>query len=266
MPTEEASSPFDLELDFLHRLRPDERFSHVSAARIWGMPLPLDADARVHLTTPVDHDRRERHGLVSHRRGGETLVVSGMPVSSPLETFVELAKMLALDDLVAVGDWIALTPRHPGRGDQRPYATPDSLRRTMNERRAWGVRLARRAADLVTTGVESPQETRLRLLLTRAGIVSPRCGMPIRDRDGALIGYFDMVWPEERVIVEYDGDQHRTDPTQYEKDILRFDRATAAGWRVIRIRKLGLRRAGEAETIARVREAFALPRLPRYND
>jgi very-short-patch-repair endonuclease len=78
----------------------------------------------------------------------------------------------------------------------------------------------------------------------------------VRDREGREIGYFDLVWPELRIIVEYDGDQHRTSAYQYDRDIRRFDRASEAGYRVIRVRARGLG-ADLDETIARLRRAFA---------
>jgi very-short-patch-repair endonuclease len=78
----------------------------------------------------------------------------------------------------------------------------------------------------------------------------------VHDRDGREIGYFDLVWPEYGVIAEYDGDQHRTSTHQYDRDIRRFDRASEAGYRVIRVRSRGLG-ADRDETAERLRRAFA---------
>jgi very-short-patch-repair endonuclease len=64
------------------------------------------------------------------------------------------------------------------------------------------------------------------------------------------------------VIVEYDGDQHRTSTLQYDRDITRFDRATDAGFRVIRVRARGLF-GDRAATLDRIREA--LTRSPRFS-
>lgn len=44
-----------------------------------------------------------------------------------------------------------------------------------------------------------------------------------------------MVYRRYRVIVEYDGDQHRTDTRQYDHDVGRLDRFAAHGWRVVRL-------------------------------
>ncbi|MBC9927697.1 MULTISPECIES: DUF559 domain-containing protein [unclassified Leucobacter] len=56
----------------------------------------------------------------------------------------------------------------------------------------------------------------------------------IRDSAG-WVGRFDLVSRQHRVIVEFDGDQHRTNKVQYEKDLRRLDRARGAGYAVIRL-------------------------------
>lgn len=228
----------------------------MSAARLWGMPLPLGVDDRVHVAGAADIWRVRRRGIVWHERPAEAARCGPAPVSGPLDTFIEIASMLGLDDLVAVGDWLVLRPRFPSWRDPRPLLTPRELRSRLAGTRAWGIRRAREAADLVREGSESPRETVLRLLIIRAGLPEPELGIEIHDRAGR-IGWFDLGWPPLRVAVEYDGDQHRTDSTQYEKDILRFDRATAAGWRVVRVRARGLAPSARPTTLTRIREALA---------
>ena len=39
-----------------------------------------------------------------------------------------------------------------------------------------------------------------------------------------------MAWPEHRVAVEYQGDQHRTDLVQWRRDQERWALLAAAGW------------------------------------
>lgn len=248
----------DREIAFCRRLRPGERFSHTSAARIWGMPLPWD-DGVVHVTGPLGLDRRRRRGVVGHRRPGIAVHRGLLPVSSPLDTFLELARLIPGDALVAVGDWMVGVPRFARGDDPRPLATPEGLVSWIATTRAWGSVAALEAARLVRRGVESPRETALRLLLVRGGLPEPTCGLEVFD-DRGRIGWFDMVWPDARVIVEYDGDQHRTDPAQYDKDITRFDRGTAAGWSIVRVRSSGLWLASREETLSRVRAAFRASR------
>ena len=55
-----------------------------------------------------------------------------------------------------------------------------------------GCRLARRAASLAREGVDSPQETRLRLLLVLAGLPEPRVNVIIRG--GMAAGAGATTW------------------------------------------------------------------------
>ncbi len=97
-----------------------------------------------------------------------------------------------------------------------------------------GCRLARRAAALSRAGVDSPRETRLRLLLVLAGLPEPACNSMIGNHT-APIGHFDLVLGEFMIVIEYDGDHHRTDPLQWSRDIARHEAAVRAGYVVIRI-------------------------------
>lgn len=169
--------------------------------------------------------------------------------------FVELASLLNVEDLVAVGDYLVLDPRVLDPLDLRPYATIAQLAAAVEREPVRGVQAARRALRLVRGGVESPKETELRLLLLGAGLPEPTCGFQLRDASGREIGWFDLAWPKWRVIVEYDGDQHRRSTRQYDRDISRFDAAADVDWRVVRVRSagLGVRRH---ETVARVERAL----------
>ncbi|MFT4028245.1 MAG: DUF559 domain-containing protein [Protaetiibacter sp.] len=237
-------------------LRPGDRFSGLTAAALWGAPLPsdgfpLDVTAGPGLTRP------RRSGVVGHE-GPAAVPISraGLPASPPARTFLECAGELELPDLVAVGDHLVLDPHVLDPHDLRPYLRLDELRAFLAAARGRQVRAARAAAALVREGVESRRETQLRLLVHEAGLPEPVCGMLVHDADGRPIGYFDLVWPRERVIAEYDGDQHRTSTYQYDRDIRRYDRATEAGYRVIRVRARGLG-PDRAETLERIRRALA---------
>ena len=178
----------------------------------------------------------------------------GLPLSDPATLFIELATVLAEEDLIAVGDALVLDPAQLDPHDLRPWISLEELLDACARSRSPGCRRARRAAARVRVGAESQRETMLRLLLLGAGFPEPELNPELFDARGK-IGRFDLVFRSVRVIVEYDGDQHRTSRAQYEKDITRIDRAIAAGWAVVRVRNRGLH-AGRAETLHRVREAF----------
>jgi very-short-patch-repair endonuclease len=60
------------------------------------------------------------------------------------------------------------------------------------------------------------------------------------------------VYLRYRVLVEYDGEQHRTDEAQFARDVDRLDGVMAEGWRVIRV----LKDTPDAEVVARVDRAL----------
>ncbi|MCU1405843.1 MAG: hypothetical protein JWQ43_2146, partial [Glaciihabitans sp.] len=61
--------------------------------------------------------------------------------------------------------------------------------------------------------------------------------MDVRSAEGLWLGRADLVYPRWRTIVEYDGDQHRADTRQYEKDITRMETFADQGWNVVRVRR-----------------------------
>lgn len=85
-------------------------------------------------------------------------------------------------------------------------------------------------------GSASPRETRLRELLVGAGLPEPEPNAPIELPDGTRT-HGDLVYARHRVVVEYDGEQHREDPVQFARDVDRLNALSVAGWIVVRIRK-----------------------------
>lgn len=94
-----------------------------------------------------------------------------------------------------------------------------------------GAARLRALLDLVDGGAESPQESRLRLLLVRAGLPPPETQIEFR----TLRIRVDMGWTQWKLAVEYDGIQHWTDRSQRSWDIDRIALLEAAGWTVVRV-------------------------------
>jgi len=44
----------------------------------------------------------------------------------------------------------------------------------------------------------------------------------------------DLAWPQFEVLVEYEGDMHRTSRRRFTTDVRRFDRYADEGWRAVR--------------------------------
>ncbi len=95
-----------------------------------------------------------------------------------------------------------------------------------------GARYIRRFREVIAiadAGAESPQETRVRLVLLRGGLPRPTTQIQVGWRR------IDMGWPEWKVGVEYDGQQHWNDPRQHGGDIERLELFQDLGWRVVRV-------------------------------
>ena len=53
--------------------------------------------------------------------------------------------------------------------------------------------------------------------------------------DGFPRYFLDMGWEDVMLAVEYDGEQHWTDPQQYAIDVERLEYVAHAGWTHIRV-------------------------------
>jgi len=56
---------------------------------------------------------------------------------------------------------------------------------------------------------ESAMETRLRWLLIQAGLPRPDVQTDLRDGEGRFLGRADLYYPAARLVLEYDGGNHR---------------------------------------------------------
>jgi hypothetical protein len=101
-----------------------------------------------------------------------------------------------------------------------------------NHRHARGLRQLEVTLDLVDSGAQSPKETWLRLLLINAGFPKPRTQIPVPGPDGFPRYFLDMGWEDIMLAVEYDGEQHWTDPWQFAKDVDRQEYVARVGWTV----------------------------------
>jgi len=212
------------------RLRHDQAFSHVTAAHLLGIPLPrrLERDRRIHVTTIGTDQAIRVRGTVGHRvrRDRASVVRSGTtPIIDPATTFVMLARMLTVDELVVVGDalvgWLN-------------WCTPGELHAAVRRHRGGrGIRRARAALGEIRVGSRSPGETRLRLALVRRGLPQPTLNHDVVV-DGHWVACVDLAYPEARVAIEYESDLHRTDPRTFRKDLTRGEELKDVDWWLVR--------------------------------
>jgi hypothetical protein len=181
-----------------------------------------------HVTVPRGLLRSVVHVAHVHEtRHPQSVLADGHRVTPPLRTFLDLADHLSLADAVVLGD-AAIRSGLVTRQALIDETAPASHRR--------GARVARRAAGLARERVDSPRETRLRLLLVSAGLPEPEVNVAIVTSDGQFIATPDLRYRRSRVAIEYDGRQHVEDRRQWGRDISRREGYDDAGWRVIVIR------------------------------
>jgi len=212
------------------RLRPDQVFSHVTAAAIIGVPLPrrLERDQRLHVTTIGTDQALRVRGTVGHRaRYGSVraTIARGVPLTTPADTFVALGSMLTLDELIIAGDalvgWLG-------------WATLDELAQAVRRRRGIrGIVKLRLALDEIRRGSRSPGETRTRLALVRRGLPEPALNHDVVV-NGQWVACVDLAYPEARVAIEYESDLHRTDPATFRKDLTRGEHLKDVDWWLVR--------------------------------
>ena len=214
-------------------------FSHATAARLWPLALPqMPGDQPVHVSVRAPHRGIRRVGTLGHEiTDPDTKVIDrhALPLVDPGSLFCQLASTLSPHDLVAVGDALILEPKFADPLGDRPWVSIRELRERVELYRGRGKRAALRAVELIRQGAESRPETLLRLAILDGGLPEPVVNPDIFTAGGRFIGRGDLVYRQWRVIAEYDGEQHRRDTAQYEKDVQRLENFARNGWHVVRI-------------------------------
>jgi len=229
----------------LHVSHPGSYVSHHTAAAIWRGVAP--ADGRIHVSVLPGRPRSKRRGIAAHRSPAspEVRTIDGMEVSTPSRCFCELAADgVGVVDLVVLGDSLV----------KAQEVTTDQLVDAAERWPGRGRALARRAAHLVRPEVDSPKESRLRMLIVLGGLPEPTVNYVLRHPNGDWKARFDLCYPDLRLVIEYDGDQHITDPRQHARDLERREELERLGWRFVVIEKHHIyQRPGQI--LGRIRQA-----------
>lgn len=218
-------------LAYVTRMPSEQWFSHATAARLWTLPVPahVERDTRLHVSSAKRES--EATGAVGHRvqRRPDVRWHLGLPVLAPADAWCQLGGVLTMDELVEAGDRLLGWPIPLCSAAE----LDDAIARFGSRR---GVKKIRAARVRIRAGSASPRESRLRELLLGAGLPEPALNTPIRLLDGSFTPG-DLVYAAYRVVVEYDGEQHRLDERQFGHDVDRLNALALAGWLVVRIRK-----------------------------
>ncbi|MET4431458.1 hypothetical protein [Mycolicibacterium sp. 624] len=156
----------------------------------------------------------------------EVHVIGGIAVTNPARTALDIARRYEVDRAVTALDALA-------RATRLKSADVELLAERYCGRR--GIRAAATAIDLMDPGAESPQETRIRLLLIRAGFPRPETQIPVYDEWGQRVAVLDMGWRDAMVGVDYEGRHHWSTRRDFGRGIRRHDTVTGLGWIDVRV-------------------------------
>jgi hypothetical protein len=187
----------------------------------------VDLDVRIEL---LYANTRPPAGIVARneRISPDEFTSVGLSIATPARTAFDLGRYLQRGQAIARMDALMRA---------RPFSIEDVLVLAKRYRGARGVKLLMDVLPLVDGGAASPRESWLRTLFIDAGLPRPATQVPIVGGNGRVLRTVDMAWEKFMVIVEYDGDQHRTSRDQYVKDLRVIPELERLGWIVIRVIK-----------------------------
>jgi len=202
--------------------------SGYSAALVLGAACAPHPDTPAEVT--VAGDLRAHPGLVVHRdrlTDSEVTRVRDVACTTPLRTAFDLARRPDPVEAVVAVDRLA----------NRHHFHPDLLlERCARDRGRRGVARVPDVVALANPYAGSPMETRLRLLIVRAGLPPPEVQWVVQDPATRTAFWLDLAWPELKIGIEYEGAAH-TEPVRVLRDIARHTRLVDLGWQVYRYTK-----------------------------
>ena len=221
--------------------------SHRSAAGLWDLlpspgPLaPLEIDVTVGATA-----RPRRPGIRARRcvdlDPGETGVVVGIPVTTPVRTLQDLATVVGAQEL----------NRAAARAERRNLVQREELAALVARRHGRrGVEVLR-----VALGEGGPMLTRSEAEERFLAMVG-NGRLPVPETNVVVGGHeVDFLWRAERLVVEVDGFGFHASRHSFENDRRRDAELTGAGLRVVRITWRQIMREPGA-TLVRLAQALA---------
>lgn len=234
-----AGWDFDLEgaARALSAASPGAWISHVTAARLRCQLLPpwLADSTELHLSKPRSLPSVRRKGVFGHTvlaLEDEIELVDGIRLSTRSRTWLDLARVLPLHDLVSMGDELIRMPRVDFEGRTQPYDTMAGLRVLVGRHpNLQGIVRAREALDLMRVGADSAPESLLRLAIANAGLPEPELQVRLRARDERSPSA-DLGYRHRRLAIQYDGGHHLSDAQAF-SDRRRDKAFESAGWTVL---------------------------------
>lgn len=225
-------------------LPPETVFAGATAAWLHG--LDLEPTNPVEIALPTSSRIRSRAGLVVLRSdipSNEVVSVRGLRATAlPLTLTGLCLQRPAVEALVAID--MAIRKR-----------LTDSRALAQYAQKMLGRRGAARlhSLALLAAPAESPMESRLRWLLIQAGLPRPEVQSDLRDNSAKFVGRADLYYPAARLVLEYDGVNHRE---RLIDDNRRQNALVNAGYRLLRFTAADIHNRADV-VIAQVRAALA---------
>lgn len=219
---------------FLEHVRPGAVLSHQTAAELMGLPLPRPLThalgSAIHCRGPDTAGRTAGALIVAHQSRDQPLVTAGgLVMAHPLFALQDIASRLSHIDLVVAMDALA--------ADQfgaRRRVTPHQMGELIAGMRGRGAPALRQALPQVRDRSWSPMETKLRLQMLRRGFPEPALNVQVIESATGSMFYIDLAYPEEKIAIEYDSEEHRKNRELWQRDLNKTDVLHEAGWKVLR--------------------------------
>jgi hypothetical protein len=222
--------------------------SHLTAARLWGLPLP-DIDL-IEVTAPLER-RARLPGVRAHRSGVFTVAdcttVVRIPTTSPARALFDISSRFderrigkALDDglrrgVITLSQMHRLAVRLPGIA---PGRSPKRIQRLLEAR---------------IPGYDpggSDLEPRVRRVLEAAELPLPIAQHSVTLRGKRFV--LDFAYPDRLVVIEMDGFDFHGTRTVFDSDRSRQNLLVLAGWTMLRFTS----NTSDAEIVESVRHAL----------
>lgn len=230
--------PWKLLCAFALLLPPGSAFSGQTAA--WMHGLPIGPYPPIEVIVPPNSGWRSRAGVTIRHcdTRADAVMVRGIRATSVLRTLVELnSRLPAVESLVLLDAAL-----HLRRTTKAQLVT---IRRLLP------------LAELAEPA-ESPMETRLRWLLIQAGLPRPEVQTELRNEEGRFVGRADLYYYAARLVIEYDGQNHRD---RIADDNRRQNAILGAGFRLLRFAAADIHQRPDSIP-TQVRRALSLPDKP----
>jgi very-short-patch-repair endonuclease len=212
--------------------------SHRSAAALWG--IAKQRGNAIHVSVPSHLRRSSSRGITVHRRTELSATQrNGIPVTTPVDTLIDVATELSHDGL----------EQAINEADKLDLVDPEALRDAVARiRRPGAAKLRATLADFTPT--DSPLERDFLRIVRKAGLPKPRT----RERvNGHRV---DFYWPDLNLVVETDGLRYHRTPAQQAADRVRDQDHFVARVRSLRFTRAQVRHeAGRVEAVLRTAAA-----------